>query len=62
MTGRGNQASIDSARRRGDATLAGHAGDEPAARSFLGDPDPEVRATALGALVPDAVTAFIVTS
>ncbi len=51
MTEPGNQASIDTARRRGEAALAGHAGDEPAARSFLGDPDPEVRATALGALV-----------
>jgi len=45
------QPSIAAARRRGDAAHAGHVGDEPAARSFLGDPDPEVRATALGALV-----------
>lgn len=51
MTGPGSQELIDAARRRGDAALAGHAGDEPAARSLLGDPDPEVRATALGALV-----------
>jgi HEAT repeat protein len=51
VTEPGNQASIDTARRRGEAALAGHAGDEPAARSLLGDPDPEVRATALGALV-----------
>jgi HEAT repeat protein len=51
MTGPGDQASIDAARRRGDAALAGHARDEPAARSLLGDADPEVRATALGALV-----------
>jgi len=51
VTETGNQASIDATRRRGDAAVAGHAGDEPAARSFLGDPDPEVRATALGALV-----------
>ena len=51
MTEPGSQASIDAARRRGQAALAGHAGDEPSARSFLGDPDPEVRATALGALV-----------
>jgi HEAT repeat protein len=43
--------SIAAARRRGDAALAGHAGDEEVARSFLRDPDPEVRATALGALV-----------
>jgi len=51
MTGPGDPASADAARRRGDAALAGHVGDEPAARSLLGDPDPEVRATALGALV-----------
>jgi HEAT repeat protein len=42
--------SISAARRRGDAALAGHAGDEPAARALLADPDPEVRATALAAL------------
>lgn len=40
--------SGDSPRR--EAALAGHAGDEPTARSALGDPAPEVRATALGAL------------
>jgi len=51
MTDPGSQAAIAVARRRGDAALAGHAGDEPAARSLLADPDPEVRATALGALV-----------
>jgi len=45
------RATADAARRRGDAALAGHTCDEPAARSYLGDPDPEVRATALGALV-----------
>ncbi len=45
------QVSIEAARRRGDAALAGHAGDEPTARSLLGDADPEVRAAALGALV-----------
>ncbi len=42
---------IAAARRRGDAAVAGHLGDEPAARSLLCDQDPEVRATALGALV-----------
>jgi len=31
--------------------VAGHVGDEPTARSLLGDADPVVRATALGALV-----------
>jgi len=51
VTGSGSGASIDAARRRGDAALAGHVGDEPAARGFLNDPDAEVRATALGALV-----------
>lgn len=51
MTDAASKASIAAALRRGDAALAGHAGDEPAARSLLGDPDGEVRATALGALV-----------
>lgn len=51
MTEPGSQASIDAARRRGAAAFAGHAGDEPTARSLLADADPEVRATALGALV-----------
>jgi HEAT repeat protein len=36
--------------RRRDAVLAGHAGDEPAARRALTDPDPGTRAVALGAL------------
>jgi HEAT repeat protein len=36
--------------RRRDAALAGHLGDEPAARRALLDPAPAVRATALGAL------------
>jgi HEAT repeat protein len=36
--------------RRRDAALAGHRGDEPAARGALADPDGAVRATALGAL------------
>jgi HEAT repeat protein len=39
----------DIARRRG-AALAGHRGDSSAARSYLDDPVPAVRATALGAL------------
>jgi HEAT repeat protein len=51
VTDPGTAASIAAARRRGDAALAGHAGDEATARSFLCDLDPEVRATALGALV-----------
>jgi HEAT repeat protein len=36
--------------RRRSVAMAGHRGDETTARSALGDPDPEVRATALGAL------------
>ena len=51
VTENGRKASIDAARRRGDAAHAGHVGEEQAARSFLGDADPEVRASALGALV-----------
>jgi HEAT repeat protein len=41
---------VDRVARRRDAALAGHRGDEAAARSFLDDPDAGVRATALGAL------------
>lgn len=41
----------DHLQRRRAAALAGHRGDAPAARTFLNDPDPGVRATALGALV-----------
>lgn len=41
---------VDSLQRRRAAALAGHAGDEPAARHYLRDDDPAVRATALGAL------------
>ena len=37
--------------RRRDAARAGHAGDIDAARSFLSDADPGVRATAIGALL-----------
>jgi HEAT repeat protein len=40
----------DAAARRRAAALAGHEGDGPAAREALRDPDPTVRATALGAL------------
>ncbi len=36
--------------RRREAALAGHTGDEAAARALLTDPDPATRATALGAL------------
>ena len=36
--------------RRRAAAVAGHAGDEAGARALLADPDPAVRATALGAL------------
>jgi HEAT repeat protein len=39
-----------SAARRRAAALAGHVGDEAAARAALADPDARVRATALGAL------------
>lgn len=39
------------ARRRGQAALAGHVGDEEGARSLLRDKSPAVRAAALGALV-----------
>lgn len=42
--------SGDPARRRRDAAVAGHTGDEAAARALLGDDDPKVRATALAAL------------
>jgi HEAT repeat protein len=42
--------AADPAARRRAAALAGHAGDEVAARSAATDPDPGVRATALGAL------------
>lgn len=37
-------------RRRREAALTGHRGDEAAARGYLGDPSGRVRATALGAL------------
>ncbi|MBN2625004.1 MAG: HEAT repeat domain-containing protein [Acidimicrobiales bacterium] len=40
----------DDVARRRDAALAGHRGDVAAARAFLSDPAPAVRATALAAL------------
>jgi HEAT repeat protein len=40
----------DEVARRRAAAVSGHRGDEAAAREFLGDPTPAVRATALGAL------------
>ncbi|HVL04670.1 MAG TPA: HEAT repeat domain-containing protein [Acidimicrobiales bacterium] len=40
---------VDRSRRRA-AAVAGHSGDEVGARALLDDPDPVVRATALGAL------------
>lgn len=43
-------ASGEAARRRRAAALAGHEGDVAGARALLADPDPSVRATALGAL------------
>jgi HEAT repeat protein len=43
-------APEEQARRRREAALAGHRGDEAVARTFLADPVPVVRATALGAL------------
>lgn len=55
----------DSVVRRRSAALSGHAGDAATARTFLADPDPSVRATALAALdragglrVDDLVTAL----
>jgi len=43
--------ALEAARRRAKAALAGHAGEEAVARSLLDDPDPQVRGSALGALV-----------
>jgi HEAT repeat protein len=40
----------DDVARRREAAIAGHRGDAAAAREFLADPAPAVRATALGAL------------
>lgn len=42
--------SQDPARRRRQAAIAGHTGDEATARALLTDADPKVRATALAAL------------
>lgn len=41
---------VERAERRRSAALAGHLGDVAGARALLDDPDPGVRATALGAL------------
>ncbi len=41
---------VDTESRRRAAALAGHTGDAGGARALLQDPDPRVRATALGAL------------
>ena len=41
---------VDTDSRRRAAALAGHTGDAAGARALLQDPDPRVRATALGAL------------
>ncbi|MDQ3575516.1 MAG: HEAT repeat domain-containing protein [Actinomycetota bacterium] len=48
--GAGDHISVSEARRRREAALAGHGADEARARSFLDDPSPRVRSTALGAL------------
>jgi HEAT repeat protein len=40
----------DAVKRRREAAVAGHRGDTATARGYLGDADPGVRATALGAL------------
>jgi len=51
-------AAIEIARRRRRAALAGHSRDEGTIRTYLHDPAPGVRATALGALRrSDALTA-----
>jgi hypothetical protein len=44
------EATPDAAARRRAVALAGHEGDRATARTGLADPDPGVRATALGAL------------
>ena len=41
---------MDYGQRRRQAAIAGHEGDEATARALVTDPDPAVRATALGAL------------
>ncbi len=50
MTGRGPAGDGGAAGRRRAVAAAGHTGDAATARSALADPDPEVRAAALGAL------------
>lgn len=47
MAGRQLDETVERRRR---AAIAGHTGDAPSARALLGDPDANVRATALGAL------------
>jgi HEAT repeat protein len=56
MTGTDPSGGDASARRR-RAALAGHRGDEEGARALLRDPEPAVRATALGALARMGVSA-----
>lgn len=46
----GSPGASSAWRQRRAAALAGHRGDEAAARSFLADPSPRARASALGAL------------
>lgn len=46
----GGRVAPDAVARRRATALAGHEGDEAAARAALADPDPAVRTTALGAL------------
>jgi HEAT repeat protein len=45
--------------RRREVALAGHIGDEDTALEALGDPDPSVRATALGALARLGLLGFV---
>ena len=57
--------SADASRRRRDAAVAGHTGDEATPRGLLDDGDPKVRATALaaldrlGALAPEELAAAL---
>ncbi len=41
---------LDAQRRRRQAAIAGHQGDEPTARALVDDPEPGVRSAAIGAL------------